>query len=227
MRALIIFKVGAPLLHKRIIETRVIFGALGRNAEESLSGMADVHALPFSINSIQGRRRIWFRSGVQPPPSSPSHSHCSDFRRAVAIGRQRGGDSATPRCQTSTSSSGRSNKSAPHGVLSQRPSRSLLVEPSWPEVHAVPGISHCNTNSTVPCTACRGSSSSSSRRPSSFRERPRWWLAAAAAGSRALAAAEAGSSRPAVASGNPAEVAGSRGSAGGSSSPGRSRRLTH
>lgn len=64
LHALVIFKVDAPLLHKRIIGTRVAFGALGWNAEESLSGMVDVHGLPFSINNIQGRCRIWPHSGV-------------------------------------------------------------------------------------------------------------------------------------------------------------------
>lgn len=139
----------------------------------------------------------------------------------MAIGRQCGGGAVTPREVEASL--------PPYPSLAARFSGVPPIRSRWsqrPHAHAVPGLSHCNTNSTAPCKACRGSSSSSSRRPSSFRARPRWWPAAAAVGSRAPAAAEAGSSRPAGASGNPAVGAGSRGSAGGSSSPGRSRGLT-
>lgn len=161
--------------HKPIIETCVIFGALEQNAEESLSDSAYMHTLSFSVSCIQGRGHIVrFLSGLQPPPSRPSYSPCSDFCLAMAIGRQCGGGAATPQGQTSTPDSLFSGMSAHCDVLSKRPSRRVLEEPSWLDAHAFPSFSHCNTNSTVPCRACTGSSSSNSRRPSSFRARPRW-----------------------------------------------------
>lgn len=147
----------------------------GRTQRKSLSDSADMHILRFSVSCIQGRRHVVRAlSGVQPPPSRPSYSPCSDFRLATAIGRQCGGGAATPLGRTSTPDSLVSGKSAHRGVLSKRPSRTVLEEPSWLDARAFPSFSHCNTNSTVPCRACTGSSSSNSRRPSSFRARPRW-----------------------------------------------------